>query len=962
MEPFLMQIAKAFYSREGAELKDYAFIFPNRRAGLFFRKYLSECAETPIFSPSIMTINDLFARLSTLMPVDRVQLLFRLYAVYKEVTATDETFDRFLFWGEIILNDFNDIDKFGADAQKLFSNLSDLRQLEADPLDYLSDLQLEAIRTFWGGFGEKGDDVSRYRADFLTFWQHLYPVYTRFREVLLAESTGYEGMITRQVAGQLQAGDYEWGLPFKKVVFVGFNALNRMEERLFTYLKKQGIGDFYWDYSSDWIKDPLNRAAFFMERNLANYPSQIELEEGALPVPEIEVYGVASAIAQAKAVANVLEGLYPADMPAEQAQWMDTAVVLPDENLLFPLLSSIPAQIGRVNVTMGYSLAKSPIAGLIDLVFELQRNMRHRGGRPEFYHKDILNLLNHRYLSFYQADVLRLKQEVVGNNRIFAESAMLQVNPLFSAVFRLAAEKTSLYAYLMAIIEQAASLLPQLLPDVDDDESADDAERMLEREFIDNYVALLNRFNLSQQEHGMEMADESYFKLLRKMVQSQSIPFQGEPLSGLQVMGMLETRVLDFKNLIVLSMNEGFFPLSSPANSLIPYNLRKGFGLPAYEHQDAVYAYHFYRFIQRAEKVFFFYDTRSDGLRSGEVSRYIRQLKYLYNVRFNEKLIAYTIGVVERPPLSVAKTPSVMKGLSAYLNGGERFLSASAINTYLGCPLRFYFQYVRLLKEEDEIQERVEANVFGSIFHKAMEYLYEPYEGREVTPDALKNIARDNHVLMSAIKRAFEQVVYHGREVKSLEGEHHLISEVIKRYVHKLLERDAALAPFEYLDSEMRLVGHIALNDGRLVNVKVLIDRVDRVAGNIRLVDYKTGKGEAVFNSIEQLFDKEDEKRPKEVLQLFLYSLVYFNEHERVDITPSLVFLRSLFDGDSRGVIAQKTGRGEAQAVTSFSPYREAFSEALGGCLSEIFDPSVPFTPIVNENSCKYCPFAVLCS
>jgi len=513
----------------------------------------------------------------------------------------------------------------------------------------------------------------------------------------------------------------------------------------------------------------------------------------------------------------------------------------------------------------------------------------------------------------------------------------------------------------MAIIEQSVSLLPQLLPDVDDAENADDAERMLEREFIDNYVALLNRFNLSQREYGMEMADESYFKLLHKMVQSQSIPFQGEPLSGLQVMGMLETRALDFKNLIVLSMNEGFFPLASPANSLIPYNLRKGFGLPAYEHQDAVYAYHFYRFIQRAEKVCFFYDTRSDGLRSGEVSRYIRQLKYLYNVRFNEKRIAYPIGVVERPPLSVAKTPSVMKGLDVYLNGGERFLSASAINTYLGCPLRFYFQYVRLLKEEDEIQERVEANVFGSIFHKAMEYLYEPYKNRVIPPDALKEIARDNHVLMSAIKRAFEQVIYHGREVKLLEGEHHLIGEVIKRYVRKLLERDAALAPFRYLDSEMRLVDHIALNDGRLVNIKVLIDRVDCVGGSIRLVDYKTGKGAAAFASIEQLFDKEDEKRPKEVLQLFLYSLVYFNKREQADVTPSLVFLRSLFDGDSRGGIAQKTGRGEARAVTSFATYREAFNEALRECMSEIFDPSVPFAPIVCE-SCKYCPFAVLCS
>ena len=961
MEPFLKQIAEAFYNRAGAALKGYAFVFPSRRAGLFFRKYLAECADTPIFSPSIMTINDFFYRLSPLKPADRVQLLFRLYTVYKELTATEESFDRFLFWGEIILNDFNDIDKFGADARKLFSNLSDLRKLEADPLEYLSDEQLAAIRSFWDGFGEKGENAA-FRNDFLSFWEHLHPVYSRFKESLETDGKAYEGMLARQVAEQLQNDDYVWELPFEKVVFVGFNALNRMEERLFTYLKKKGIGDFYWDYESEWIRDPLNRAAFYMESNVKNYPSQIALEHVPLPVPEIEVYGIASAVAQAKGVANILNRLYPTDSPADSGNWMETAVVLPDENLLFPLLSSIPEQIGRVNVTMGYSLAKSPIAGLMDLVFELQRNVRvNKENTSEFYHKDILNLLNHRYLSFHRDDARKLRQEVVGNNRIFTEASVLQVNPLFEAVFRAITDDVTLYAYLMRIMEQAAALLPALLPDIDNEEGDEDASLALESEFIDNYAALLNRFELSQGECRAEMSRESYFKLLRKMVRSQSIPFQGEPLSGLQIMGMLETRVLDFKNLIILSMNEGFFPLAGPSNSLIPYNLRKGFGLPAYEHRDAVYAYHFYRLVQRAGKVFFFYDTRSDGLRTGEMSRYIRQLKYLYNVNFKEKLLSYTVGVSEQFPLLVNKTPSVMEGLRTFLNDGKRFLSASAINTYLDCPLKFYLQYVRLLKEEDEIQERVEANVFGSIFHKTMEYLYEPLKSRTVPPDVLKELSRDNYILTRDIKRAFERELYRGREVKALEGEHYLIGEVIKRYVRKLLERDAELAPLQYLHSEEKIISRICLPDGNNVNIKVLIDRVDRIGGNTRLVDYKTGKGEAAFSSVEQLFDKESAARPKEVLQLFLYSLVYFNEREGADVMPSLIFLRSLFSGDSRGEIVRKADR-KTHPVTSFAPYREEFSAALGTCLSELFDPSVPFAPSANKKACRYCPFVTLCS
>lgn len=960
MEPFLKRIAKEFYSREGAGLKDYAFIFPNRRAGLFFRKYLAESAQVPIFSPVILTINELFAQLSDLVLCDRIQLLFRLYSVYRQITHTEESFDHFLFWGEIMLNDFDDIDKYEVDAAQLFSNLTDLRTLDANPLEYLSPEQLAAIRSFWSGFGE--EEQSFYRTDFVSFWSHLFPVYSTFREELLSDGKAYEGMLMRQVVEKMDRNTPVVKSHYKKIVFVGFNALNKIEERFFLLLKKEGVADFYWDYSSEWIKDASNRSSFFMERNLTLFPSQIVLPGEDIQTPVVEIRGVASSVAQAKGVTGLLDRLYPKQVHANSGKWMETAIVLPDENLLFPLLSSIPEQIERINVTMGYSLSKSPIAGLLDLTLELHRNGREREGLVEFYHRDVLNLFNHRYLSIYRDDVNRLRQDIINNNRIFIEDSLLRINPLFDAVFRALSSELNIYGYLLKIIEAVVNILPDMEIGIGEEEEAEpESSVALEREFIDYYVALLNKVELSCRSYQAVITSDTYFKLLRKLVQSVSVPFQGEPLSGLQIMGVLETRVLDFENVVILSMNEGIFPLPKGANSLIPYNLRKGFSLPTTEHQDAVYAYHFYRLLQRAKNVYFFYDTRSDGLRSGEISRYIRQLKYLYRVPIIERLMVYNVGSKEILPLNIPKTEKVMERLRTFTNGGPRFLSASSVNTYLQCPLKFYLLYVQQLKEEEEIQERVEANVFGSLFHKTMELLYAPYCKRVVPADILLDMAKDKQLLDNVIRRSFIEVVYHGREIRSLEGEHLLIAEVIKRYVRQLLKRDAQLAPFEYLASEDKIVTSLNVDKDLNVNIKALIDRVDKVSGKIRLVDYKTGKGEALFSSVEQLFDRSVVNRPKEVLQLFLYALLYQQKYMLSDILPSIIFLRSIFKENSRGDIKQKNNR-DTVVIDSFNPYKEEFSEALKSCLKEIFDPSAPFVQTDDKKACEYCSFSSLCS
>ena len=507
MKPFLYQVASLFYSKYGAEVSRLAFVFPNRRTGLFFQKYLSEVSEKPLFSPTILTINDLFVQLSGKQTADRISMLFKLYDIYLNHSGSSETFDEFLYWGEMLLNDFDDIDKYMVDARMLFTNVTDLREIEND-FSFLSPEQVAAIRTFWSSFYPKGDTPNQ--EQFLAVWQILYALYTDLRETLAAEGKGYEGMIFREVVEQMEKNEC-CDLPYTKVVFVGLNALSVAEERFLSELQKREIADFYWDYASPKVTDPDNKASYFVERNLRRFPSQLKVESGKLKVES--------------------------------------------EDSNAKPLSTFNSQLSTIN--------------------------------------DI------------------------------------------------------------------------------------------EQEFIFHYFATVNRMKEVMREANVEMKIDTYFRLLKRVTDTITIPFHGEPLSGLQIMGVLETRALDFDRLIILSMNEGIFPLRKAANSFIPYNLRRGFGLPTYEHQDSVWAYHFYRLIYRASHVSLLYDTRSNGLQTGEVSRFVHQLHYHYEEPIQNKLVVYNVSSSKTPALQVAKTEEVMNRLVAFRSGGTRAMSGSAGKTYL---------------------------------------------------------------------------------------------------------------------------------------------------------------------------------------------------------------------------------------------------------------------------------------
>ena len=676
--------------------------------------------------------------------------------------------------------------------------------------------------------------------------------------------------------------------------------------------------------------------------------------------------GVPSAIGQAKQVYPILQALADEQQLTDESA-LRTAIVLPDEHLLVPVLNAIPEAIQHINVTMGYPLAGTPVAALMEYILTLQKNIRYIDRVPGFYFRDVLPILNHQYvMAAAPEEVSQLVKDMTAGNRIYVHAADLNRHELLSILFTPVQNTEELSDYLIHVLEALNTCLRNKRPNPDDEEMISNSTQTtadIEQEFIFHYFATVNRMKEVMREAKIEMRLDTYFRLLKRMTDLITIPFEGEPLSGLQVMGVLETRALDFDRLIILSMNEGIFPLKKAANSFIPYNLRRGFGLPTYEHQDSVWAYHFYRLIRRAKQVTLLYDTRTTGLQTGEVSRFVHQLRYHYQYPLIDELVVYDVASSAVPPISVQKTTEVEKLLSDFLSGGTRALSASAINTYMDCPLKFYFSVLEQIQEEDEITETVERDVFGSILHKVMEDLYAPFKGKLVTADLLKLLRKDQPLLTGTIARAFAELFFKSPVVRPLEGENFLTGEMIRKYAEKILEQDACFTPFHYIESEKKVRATITLSDRRVVQLKGFIDRVDSLDRVLRIVDYKTGSGKLEFESVEGLFDKEAKDRPKAVMQVFLYAWMYqqLPEYTGMPIQPAIYYLRTLFQRSFNPVVEQKKGRGKADKVNSFQDFASDFEGKLRQCLDEIFNLDIPFTQTETGKACAYCSFRGLC-
>ncbi len=906
---FLEKIALDFYNREKSGIRELCFVFPNRRSGLFFRKYLSNLSDKPIFSPAIITLKDMVISLSNKREADRLELLFDLYDIYKDVSNTPESFDDFVYWGEIILNDFNDTDKFIANAKQLYSNVKELKEIESD-YSFLSPVQLKAVKSFWEGFLPEGNSANK--KSFITTWELLFPLYSKLKEKLLEKNAGYEGMLFQMIA--LNRELLEPLREYRNVVFVGFNALNECEKKIFKAVQNMTIADFYWDYQGELTRDTDNRASYFMDYNLSTFPSKFDIcsTERIRTIPQIEVIGVASSVIQAKIAGEILK-----EMPGTT----DSAVVLPDESLLMPMLNSIPANIEQINITMGYPVTGTPLISLIKLITEMEWNA------GSIYYKRALPLLKHSYIRKLSGDSVQdILNTIVKENIIYAKRELFEKDDFLKLLFSEIPAGDNSPALLCDKITAILDLISQ-----------SKGINRIEKEFIYHIHTAITRIR------GIliPMTLKTFGRLLDMLIQGLTIPFRGEPLSGLQIMGALETRALDFDNIIICSVNEGLFPKKSVSNSFIPYNLRLGFGLPVKEHEDALYSYLFYRLISRAKKVFLLYDTRTDGLKNGEASRFIMQLKYLYNLPITEKNVIYRVEPQVRKEISIEKNRVVMGKLGQFLKlDSGKVLSASALNTYIDCPLQFYFSYVEGIEIEEDVSEELDSSEFGSIFHLVMERLYKPYEGKTVTRNLVKALLEDEKSIEDKINEGFLKF----KNISDPKGYALLIKRLIVKYVQITLRYDMSEAPFEYLGAEKRLTPLIKVKSGMDVPLKGFIDRIDKKE-TLRIVDYKTGKGDMNFRSIESLFDSSFKSRNKVAFQMFLYSLLL--EHNG-ELIAEPYFIRELVKGKSHRIFVDEQ-------------QKEEFKNLLIELLDQIFNPDISFCATENSKVCEYCNFNSIC-
>jgi len=864
MTSYLQRLAQVFAQEVGEALPQYTFVFPNHRAGLFFRKYLGQAMSRPIFSPRIITINECFASLSHLRVANQLTLLMRLYTIYRELRPEADPIERFLHWGKMMLADFSEIDNHMVeDIKSLYTAVEDMHDID-DHFQELTPAQRNAIKKFWGDFYHNEDKKdNRIHTNFLRTWQLLYPMYQAFTEGLLKDQLAYEGLLHKQVIKHLEEQNIAIQQPY---VFVGFNALTESERRLMTYMQKCGCADFYFDYEDKYVSDPANRSSLFMADNLQRFPSRFTIPPRTQHTrPEITLVTVNSTVGEAREVHNVLQNLYP----SKEATYdlTRTAVVLPDEQLLIPLLDCFPESVKKINVTMGYPLRASNLYMLI--------------AYPE---KKISPM------------------PTTGNTMITAlrENLSKQSN----------AANTEAYYLITKALEEVENAI-QLYPNI-------------------------------------EFSADSVMQILRMLTMETSIPYAGEPLDGLQVMGVLETRALDFDNLIITDFNDDLYPGRSRGNSFIPYILRRGFGLPTPERQDAIFAYNFYRMLSYAQKVWFITNSAADVQRSGEVSRYLYQLQWQYGVKINMVSVVDQLSIPKIKQTEIIKTPEIIEQLTARI---QRGLSASALNTYLLCQKKFFYSFVQDLREPKEIEDITATDAtIGNVLHAVMKRLYDFPAARNITESVIENL----------LNSLVQDKIWEELPIDDIKTDY-LARYVVKQYVNNILRYDKTQAPFIYLYGEQKIHHQLEVPQVGIVPFVGTIDRIDQKGNVLRIIDYKTGTASMEYNNMEHVFDRLQNQ--DKALQTLLYCWLLThnrpsNVPEGLTLEPHIYHARSMANPNEVETIIHPQGSG------CFVYNEEVETEFINGLINviqEIYNQDIPFAATEKEKRCSSCAFFALC-
>lgn len=1018
--PFLQQVANHYLKAQC--LEDYCFVFPNRRSGQFFIQYLKEQLiaadlqygmRQPHLMPCVASINEFVGELSGLIAATDIEMIFALYDAYCQAMGSNaQEFDKFIYWAQLIIGDFNDIDKSLADADEIYQNLGDQHSLSSN---YLSQEVQEKVRRIFGdslfmAFFDGTDEAALWQdrekkrtevddaaadgpvwQEFVSLWNALSTIYHNYHQVLQAKGVVSPGMLLRQVAEQPPRQSR-----YRRLVFVGFGVLSAAEVKLFDEFKDGQMADFWWDNAgvpSMLEKAPHDPGALLIDGYCKRFGAhEIEPLEGHFPA--VRVVSVSSTVGQAKQAFAEVERM------AGSSSGIDTAIVLPDENLLVPLLHSAPA--GKpLNVTLGYALRNSGIVSLMHIVARLHHQATKDKGDWTYYREDVYDILSHPLIkTYFTSQALDLSMKLSRTNRFRVPAQEFEVLD-FKMLFRPAmdsegAEDDSAHwtGYIDNLLSFCGLLMREMLSHevVAASASADDEMQQdndggvtlsLQQAFLTMYIDVLNQLERSLAECGLSMQRSSMFYLIDRLAASAIVPFTGKPLQGLQIMGLLETRSLDFKHIVILSMNERIFPRRRGVNSFIPNYIRSAYGMSTIEQQEAIVSFNFYRLFNRSEQVTLIYDSSAQKMGSSEPSRFITQLEKVYGHKLNHVEMVPDVHTSASISIEVPNTGLGLRELYTRDpdTGAGKYLSASAINKYINCPLSFYMHYVQRLNDDNETSDFMDYGTFGDIIHDTLRECYCSVEPGSVNTGG--RIIDENHImnfknrrLDSLVKRNIKKHYLHVPDEKldsdtsSLRGEALMLVDTIKSYVGFVLEYDLEEVkkngPFMILEcEEPHRVKGLEIG-GEKFNFTYTPDRVDRLGdGTIRIVDYKTGKDETAFaydDELSHLFNGIRKDRRKAILQLFLYCYAYMTENGNIKkITPVIYKLASM---DDSGVLL-KGGRGAKPQQYEFSmdggaPVEQAFVRKMGETVKAIYEGNFSQAE-EGSHACNYCRFIDFC-
>ena len=944
---FLEYVAEDIISKYGTDLSRIAVVFPNKRAALFLNEHLARLAGQPVWSPAYITISDLFRQHTDLKTADPIKLICDIHKSFTKCTGIDETLDHFYGWGQLLLADFDDIDKNMADADSIFCNLKDIHEL--DDISYLDDEQKEMLKRFFANFSD--DIESELKKRFLSLWSHFGDIYHDYNRRLTEQGIGYEGAIYRKVAS-----DETLHLKYDKYLFVGFNLIQKVERVLFSRLMKEGKAKFYWDFDEYYMPTARAQQSASVPNNTASFAAYLTDFPNELDNTDRDIYANMGRPKRIRFISSPTENAqarFASNWLLENERYKagrKTAVVMCDESILLPIMHSLPPEADKVNITSGFPLAMTPVASLVMLLFDLYTlGLRKKG-----------TAFNPHYLKKLMAHPYARHLQEVHLKGVHSKGVHLsQVHQEGSA----------------ALLQHIATLVKQVGIATKQEGDA------LTQESVFRMFTILNRLAALADSGDLLVDNTTLRRLVSQLVGAASIPFHGEPVIGVQIMGVLETRNIDFDNVLLLSCNEGNMPKGVNDSSFIPYSIRKAHGLTTIDNKVAIYSYYFHRLLQRAGDITIAYNNSTDNGHTGEMSRFMLQLL----VESGQKIDHYSLTAKNQPtplmPKAIEKDETALSKLEEMSR-----LSPSAINTYIRCKLAFYYQYIAHIKEPDSDPETIDNRMFGNIFHRAAYLIYKDITDHSpvIEKAHIQAYLSNRKLLASVVDRAFEE-----EECKTNNGLQIINREVIIEYITKLLKIDQQLCPFSILamEEEAKVYTQLsftipsggALKGGALVSsaptkqynltIGGIIDRLDAVTDKqtgkrrIRVVDYKTGnKPSSAIKSIEEVFDPKNiaSKHSNYFLQAILYSLIVSRSKEwnaaNDAVSPALLFIKQAATNDYDPTLCI-----DKHPISDVTVYEEEFLTKLKETVADMYSPNAAFTPTDDRKKCELCPYRMLC-